>query len=49
MAVRPARGSSPPFLDRLKRSQNGYWQSARALAVQAPKPLATMLRMTEQT
>jgi hypothetical protein len=24
-----------------------YWQSARALAVQAPKPLATMLRMTE--
>ena len=27
----------------------GYWQSARALAVHCPKPLATMLRMTEQT
>jgi hypothetical protein len=26
-----------------------YWQSARALAVHCPKPLATMLRMTEQT
>ena len=26
-----------------------YWQSARAFAVQAPKPLAIMLRMTEQT
>lgn len=27
----------------------GYWQSARALAVHCPKPLAIMLRMTEQT
>ena len=26
-----------------------YWQSARAFAVHAPKPLAIMLRMTEQT
>jgi hypothetical protein len=26
-----------------------YWQSARALAVHCPKPLATILRMTEQT
>ncbi len=26
-----------------------YWQSCRALAVHAPKPLAIMLRMTEQT
>jgi hypothetical protein len=26
-----------------------YWQSARALAVHWPKPLATMLRMTAQT
>ena len=29
--------------------QNRYWQSARAFAVHAPKPLAIMLRMTEQT
>jgi hypothetical protein len=26
-----------------------YWQSARALAVHCPKPLAIILRMTEQT
>jgi hypothetical protein len=30
-------------------SPSNYWQSARALAVHCPKPLATMLRMTEQT
>jgi hypothetical protein len=30
-------------------SPAGYWQSARALAVHCPKPLAIMLRMTEQT
>jgi hypothetical protein len=33
----------------LKRGSRAYWQSARALVVHCPKPLATMLRMTEQT
>ena len=33
----------------LENGLPGYWQSARALAVHCPKPLATMLRMTEQT
>ena len=33
----------------LEARARAYWQSARALAVHCPKPLATMLRMTEQT
>ncbi len=34
---------------RMAKPGEPYWQSARALAVHLPKPLATMLRMTEQT
>ena len=32
---------------KLTGAVSGYWQSARALAVHCPKPLATMLRMTD--
>lgn len=41
---------APNTLKKLARFQiASYWQSARALAVHWPKPLATMLRMTAQT
>ena len=55
LSDRPSDSESAP--NRLKGLDFGleshaapaYWQSARALAVHCPKPLATMLRMTEQT
>jgi hypothetical protein len=44
-----AKKLTPQFREnRARMAKPGalYWQSARALAVHCPKPLATMLRMT---
>ena len=38
---------SEVLLLRFCAALKGYWQSARALAVHWPNPLATMLRMTD--
>ncbi len=48
--ARNPRASLPAAHSRPRQGGlNAYWQSARALAVHAPKPLAIMLRITEQT
>jgi hypothetical protein len=45
----PGLKTKSPVTRREMRLAPHYWQSARAFAVHAPKPLAIMLRMTEQT
>jgi hypothetical protein len=51
MAARQVGASLKPRFPStgFKGARAAYWQSARALAVHCPKPLATILRMTEQT
>ena len=55
IAVRIGLIGRPEIISEVKPSPAGacsrksYWQSARAFAVQRPKPLTTMLRMTAQT